>query len=149
MEIIKNKKAYFDYEIIKKYQAGIVLSGNEIKSIRQKELTISESFVRVNYKGEPFIYNLYIKEYINAHKANIIDTTRARKLLLNKKEIKYIKAETTQKGLTIVPLRITIVFGKAKVEIAIVRGRKNHDKRQVLKERDQKREMDKQIKGRV
>lgn len=149
MEIIKNKKAYFDYEIIKKYQAGIVLSGNEIKSIRQKELTISESFVRVNYKDEPFIYNLYIKEYKNAHKANIIDTTRARKLLLNKKEIKYIKSETTQKGLTIVPLRITIIFGKAKVEIAIVRGRKNHDKRQVLKEKDQKREMDKQIKGRV
>jgi len=138
---IQNKKARFEYEILDKYVAGIVLTGTEIKSIRQSKARITESFCEFNDKGELFIVNMYIEEYIYGHQFNHKPKSE-RKLLLNKRELRKLKRDVEAKGNTIVPLRLFLnEKGLAKLEIALAKGKKTHDKRETLKERDTKRDL--------
>ena len=138
---ILNKRAKFDYEILDKYTAGIVLTGTEIKSIRLGKASIAESFCEFN-NHELFLINATIEEYLYGthynHKAK-----SERKLLLNRKELKKLEKDSDNKGLTIVPLRLfTNEKGLAKIEIALCRGKKNYDKRETLKEKDTQRDLD-------
>ncbi|WP_320814970.1 SsrA-binding protein SmpB [Flavobacterium sp.] len=138
---ILNKRARFDYEILDKYNAGIVLTGTEIKSIRLGKASIAESFCEF-HNLELFLINTTIEEYLYGthynHKAK-----SERKLLLNKKELKKLHKDSDNKGLTIVPLRLyTNEKGMAKIEIALCKGKKNYDKRETMKENDSKREID-------
>uniref|UniRef100_UPI00404A2998 SsrA-binding protein SmpB n=1 Tax=Flavobacterium sp. TaxID=239 RepID=UPI00404A2998 len=138
---ILNRRARFDYEILDKYNAGIVLTGTEIKSIRLGKASIAESFCEFS-NNELFVINATIEEYLYGthynHKAK-----SERKLLLNKKELKKLEKDNQNKGLTIVPLRLyTTDKGLAKLEIALCKGKKNYDKRESLKEQDSKRDID-------
>lgn len=147
---ILNKRARFEYEILEQIQAGIVLSGTEIKSLRQSKASIAESFCEFNEKSELFLINSTIEEYAFGTHYNHRPKTE-RKLLLNKKELKKWHKEVKNSGLTIVPLRLFInENGLAKVEVALVRGKKLYDKRQTIKDRDNKRNLDrikKEFKG--
>ena len=138
---ILNKRARFDYEILDRYTAGIVLAGSEIKSIRLGKASIAESFCEFQ-NGELFAINTNIEEY--AFSRNFSHTPKSeRKLLLNKKELKSLEKSVQNKGLTIIPLRLfTNEKGLAKLEIGLGRGKKNYDKRETMKERDTKRDLD-------
>jgi SsrA-binding protein len=138
---ILNKRARFDYEIIETYTAGIVLAGSEIKSIRLGKASIAESFCE--FQGhELFAINTNIEEY--AYSRSFSHTPKSeRKLLLNKKELKSLLKSVQNKGLTIIPLKLfTNEKGIAKLDIGLARGKKNYDKRETMKERDDKRAMD-------
>ncbi|MCV6629282.1 MAG: SsrA-binding protein SmpB [Flavobacteriaceae bacterium] len=139
---IKNKKARFEYELLDTLVAGIVLSGTEIKSIRLSKASISESFCEFNEAGELFVINMHIDEYFNGGYSN--HRPRAeRKLLLNKRELKKWLKEVRNTGITIVPLRLFLnEKGLAKLEIALARGKKLYDKRETIKDRDNKRNLD-------
>ena len=138
---ILNKRAKFDFEILDKYSAGIVLTGTEIKSIRLGKASITESFCEF-HEGELFVINSNIEEYLYGTHYNH-KTKSERKLLLNKKELKKLNKDSENKGLTIVPLRLfTNEKGLAKLEIALCRGKMNYDKRESLKEQDTKRDLD-------
>ncbi len=139
---IKNKKAKFEYELLDKYVAGIVLTGTEIKSIRMSKASIAESFCEFNDRGELFVVNMYIEEY--AYGTHYNHKPRStRKLLLNKKELKKLEKEVKNTGLTIVPLRLFINDkGFAKLEIFLAKGKKLYDKRDTIKDRDNKRNLD-------
>jgi SsrA-binding protein len=135
---IKNKKARFEYEILDKYIAGIKLTGTEIKSIRESKARITESFCEFNEEGELFVVNMFIEEYLYGHSYNHSPKSE-RKLLLNKSELKKLQKEVQNVGLTIVPLRLFLTEkGWAKLEIALCRGKKIYDKREVIKDRDNK-----------
>jgi SsrA-binding protein len=138
---IKNKQAYFEYNIIEKFVAGIMLTGTEIKSIRQSKASIKEAYCVV-VKEEVFIRNMTINEYEKGGHYNH-EPKRDRKLLLNRKEISKLSKGIEQKGFTIVPLHLFLSEkGLAKIEIALAQGKKLHDKRDSLKEKDVKRELD-------
>ena len=139
---IKNKRAKFEYEILDTYTAGIVLSGTEIKSIRNSRASIAESFCEFNDKEELFVINMTIEEY--SHGTHYNHRPKAeRKLLLNRRELKNLQKDVSTKGLTIVPLRLYInENGLAKLEIALVRGKKLYDKRDSIKDRESKRRLD-------
>jgi len=139
---IQNKKARFEYEILDKYSAGIVLTGSEIKSIRQSKASIAESFCEFNEQGELFVVNMSIEEY--SHGSHYNHKPKAeRKLLLNKRELKKLEKEVKNTGLTIVPLRMYInEKGFAKLDIALAKGKKLYDKRDTIKDRDNKRDLD-------
>ena len=139
---IQNKRARFEYEILDEYIAGIVLSGTEIKSIRNSKASITESFCEFNEKGELFAVNMFIEEYAFGTRFNH-RPRGSRKLLLKKRELKKLNREVKNTGLTIVPLKLFINNkGFAKITIALARGKKLFDKRETLKERDNKRDMD-------
>jgi SsrA-binding protein len=139
---IKNKKARFEYEILDKYIAGIQLTGTEIKSIRESKARITESFCEFNEKGELFAINMFIEEYLYGHSYNHSPKSE-RKLLLNKGELKKLQKEVQNVGLTIIPLKLFLTDkGWAKLEIALCKGKKNYDKREVIKDRDSKRDID-------
>ena len=139
---IQNKKARFQYEILDKYTAGIVLTGTEIKSIRNSRASIAESFCEFNEKGELFVINMTIEEYIYGTYYNHKPKAE-RKLLLNKKELKKLLKEVQNTGLTIIPLRMFInEKGYAKLDIALAKGKKLYDKRETIKDRDNKRDLD-------
>ena len=139
---IQNKKARFEYEILDKYIAGIQLTGTEIKSIRQSKARINESFCEFNERGELFIVNMYIQEYMFGHHFNN-NPKSERRLLLNKRELRSLKKDVEAKGNTIVPLKLFINDrGFAKLEIALAKGKQTHDKRNVIKDRDSKRNLD-------
>ena len=138
---ILNKKARFAYEILDKYTAGIVLTGTEIKSIRSSKASIAESFCEFNDKGELFVINMTIEEYAFGNYYNHRPKAE-RKLLLNKKELKSLHKDIQTKGLAIIPLRLYInENGYAKLEIALAKGKQTHDKRNVIKDRDNKRDL--------
>jgi len=138
---IKNKKAKFEFEILDKYTAGIVLSGTEIKSIRTSKASISESFCEFNDQGELFIINMTIEEYVYGNYYNHRPKAE-RKLLLNKRELRKLEKEVKNVGLTIVPLRLFINdSGFAKLDIALAKGKKLYDKRDTIKDRDNKRNL--------
>lgn len=142
---IKNKKASFEYHILETFTAGIKLLGTEIKSIREAKANISDAFCTF-INGELYIRNLHISEYSHGSFYNH-EAKRDRKLLLTKKELKKLVVKGEDKGLTIIPLRIFISQrGFAKLEIALAQGKKAFDKRESIKERDVKREMDKAMK---
>lgn len=139
---IKNKKARFEYEILDKYTAGIVLSGTEIKSIRQSKASIAESFCEFNDLGELFIVNMTIEPYSHGTFYNHKPKAE-RKLLLNKRELRKLQKDLQAKGLTIVPLLLFLNDkGLAKLEIALAKGKKLFDKRESIKDRDNKRDLD-------
>ncbi len=139
---IQNKKAKFQYEILDKYTAGIVLSGTEIKSIRNSKASIAESFCEFNDRGELFVVNMTIEEYKYGTHYNHRPKAE-RKLLLNKRELKKLNKEVQNTGLTIIPLRLFInENGLAKLVIALAKGKKLYDKRDTIKDRDNKRNLD-------
>ena len=142
--IANNKKARHDYFIEDTYEAGIVLTGTEIKSIRQGKVSIKESFAKVE-KGEVIIYGMNISPYEFGNRYNV-DPLRPRKLLLNKREIQKLIGYTTLEGLTLVPLKIYINDrGRAKLELAVARGKKDYDKRNTIAKRDADRRMQQAI----
>ncbi|MFM1879547.1 MAG: SsrA-binding protein [Bacteroidota bacterium] len=139
---IKNKRARFDYEILDTYVAGIVLTGTEIKSIRNGKASISESFCEFNDGGELFVINMTVEEYSHGTHYNHLPKA-ARKLLLNKRELKKLDREVRTTGLTIVPLNLFVnEKGLAKLKIALARGKKLYDKRETLKSRETNRQLD-------
>jgi len=138
---IKNKRAYFDYEIIEKFVAGIVLSGSEIKSIRQGRVSLSDSYCFI-HEGQMYVKGMQISEYKFASYNNHIPA-RDKKMLLEKKEIKRLDRKTRETGNTIVALRLFIAeSGYAKLEIGLAKGKKQYDKRETIKRKDAKRQMD-------
>ena len=139
---ILNKKAKFQYEILDKYTAGIVLTGTEIKSIRDSKASIAESFCEFNDRGELFVINMTIQEYMYGNYYNHKPKAE-RKLLLNRRELKKLEKEVNTSGLTIIPLRLFInEKGLAKLDIALAKGKKLYDKRETIKDRDNKRNLD-------
>ncbi len=137
---IRNKKANFEFEFMDTYVAGLVLKGTEIKSIREAKVSLTEAFC-VFFEDELFIRQMHIAPYSMASSYNHV-AIRDRKLLLQKKELIKLQTKSQEKGLAIIPVRIFINDrGQAKLEIALARGKKNHDKRQDLKEKDAKREL--------
>jgi len=137
---IKNRQAGFEYELIDKYVAGIVLTGTEIKSIREGKVNLQDGYCYIN-NGEVYVKGVNITPYAQGTHYNH-EATRERKLLLKKSEIKKLDGKVEEKGLTLVPLRLFINDrGFAKLEIAVARGKKLHDKRDSIKERDAKREL--------
>ena len=139
---IKNKRARFDYEILDTYTAGIVLGGTEIKSIRLGKANLSQSFCEFNDKGELFVVNMQVDEYSHGSYYNHKPKAE-RKLLLNKRELKKLRKEVTTSGLTIIPLNLFINDrGLAKVNIGLAKGKKLYDKRDTIKDRDTKRQLD-------
>lgn len=139
---IKNKRARFEFEIVDTYTAGIVLSGTEIKSIRSSKASIAESFCEFNDAGELFVINMTIEEYLYGNYYNHKPKAE-RKLLLNRRELKKLQKDVQAKGLTIVPLSLFInEQGFAKLEIALAKGKKLYDKRDNIKDRDVKRDLD-------
>jgi len=138
---IKNKRARFDYEILDKFTAGIVLGGTEIKSIRLGKASLSQSFCEFNDSGELFVINMQIDEYSHGSYYNHKPKAE-RKLLLNKRELKKLRREVTTSGLTIVPLNLFLNDrGLAKINIALAKGKKLYDKRDTIKDRDNKRDL--------
>jgi len=139
---INNKRARFDYELLETFEAGLVLGGTEIKSIRQSKARITESFCEFNDRGELFIVNMNIDPYSHGSFYNHKPTAE-RKLLLQKKELKKLFKEVTKDGLTIVPLKLYINDkGWAKLSVALARGKKNYDKSETIKDRENKRNLD-------
>ena len=139
---IRNRKAKFQYEIIDKYTAGIKLAGSEIKSIRQGKASIAESFCEFNDHGELFVINMTIEEYSHATHFNHRPKSE-RKLLLHKRELRKLEKEVKNSGLTIIPLQVFISEnGYAKMVIGLAKGKKLFDKREDIKDRDNKRRLD-------
>jgi SsrA-binding protein len=143
--IAKNKKALFNYEILESYEAGISLLGSEVKSIREGRVSLKESYAEVR-DGEVFLLSCHISPYPPANRLNH-DPLRERKLLLHRREIKRLLGKIKEKGLTLVPIKIMISSrGMVKVELALARGKKVHQKREVIRERDRDREMQAEMK---
>ncbi len=142
--IANNKKAYFDYFIEDKFEAGIALHGTEVKSLRMGKCSLKESFLRIE-KGEMYIYNMHISPY---EKGNIFnkDPLRVRKLLMHKYEINKIAGQLVLKGYTLVPLQIYFKGSLVKVEVGLARGKKLYDKREEIAKKDQRREAEKDFK---
>ena len=141
--VAQNKKAYHDYFILDTYEAGIELQGTEIKSIRKGSVNLKDSFIRIR-NDEAFIDNMHIAPYEQGNRFNH-EPLRQRKLLLHKKEIKKLQKELKENGLTIVPTKLYFNTSKLKVEIALAIGKKLYDKRQDLKEKDSKRDIEKAL----
>lgn len=138
---IRNKRAKFDFEILDTYTAGILLTGTEIKAIREAKAHINEAFCQMT-KNELFVVNMHISEYTFGTHYNHVPN-QPRKLLLNRRELKQIKRKIIEKGLTIIPIRLFLnERGLAKLEIAVARGKKTHDKRKSLQDKDTQRELD-------
>ena len=142
--IANNKKAYHDYFIEEKYEAGISLAGTEVKSLRMGRCSIKEAFIRIEH-DEVFVYNMHISPY---EKGNIFnkDPLRVRKLLLHRQEIRKIQGHITQKGYTIVPLSVYFSGSLVEVEIGLAKGKKLYDKRQDIAKKDQRREAERKFK---
>ena len=144
--VARNRKARHEFEILDTYEAGLELRGPEVKSLRAGEVSFRAAFARVS-AGEVWLHNLHISPYEAANRFNV-DPVRARRLLLNRQEIRQIAVKTEEKGLTLVPLEIYFSRGYAKVQLAVGRGKKLHDKRETLKRRQQDREARRAMEGR-
>ena len=144
--IANNKKAYFDYFILEKFDAGIELFGTEVKSIRMGHCSVKESFIKID-KGQMYVLNMHINPY---ERGNIFnkDPLRVRKLLMHKLEIRKLSSKLQEKGLTLVVLSVYLKSGLVKVEVGLAKGKKNYDKRESLAKKDQKREIEHEIKRR-
>jgi SsrA-binding protein len=146
MVISTNRKANFEYYIISTFEAGIVLVGSEVKSVRAGHTNLKDSFITFSKNGEAFIKNMHISEYKDAH-FDKVDEKRSRKLLLNKHEIKKLQQKVTEKGFTCVPLKIYLKNNLIKIEIALAKGKHTYDKKETLAKRDIERDMQRQIKS--
>lgn len=143
-EIVKNKKALFNYELLEKYEAGIVLLGTEVKALRERAVNMSDSYASFK-NGELFIVNMHISPY-NFGNRNNHESLRKRKLLMKKREIKRLFGKVKEQGLTLIPISLYFSKGKVKVELALAKGKKLHDKRETLKRKTLDREMERYIK---
>lgn len=145
--VANNKKAYHDYFIEEKYEAGIVLHGTEVKSLRMGKCSIKEAFIRIE-NGEVYVYGMHISPY---EKGNIFnkDPLRIKKLLLHKQQIRKLIGNSAEKGYTLVPLQVYFNNGRAKIEVGLAKGKKLYDKRQDIAKKDQKREAEKELKIRL
>ena len=142
--VANNKKAYHDYFIEEKYEAGLVLHGTEVKSLRMGKCSIKEAFIRIE-NGEVYVYGMHISPY---EKGNIFnkDPLRIKKLLLHKQQIRKLIGNSAEKGYTLVPLQVYFNNGRAKIEIGLAKGKKLYDKRQDIAKKDQRREAEKEFK---
>ncbi len=146
-DLAVNRKAFHDYEIEETLEAGLALVGSEIKSVREGRVNLRESYVKVE-RGEAWLLNAHISPYPQAGTHFNHEPFRSRKLLLHSNQILYLHGKVAQKGLTIVPIRIYLVRGRAKLEIALAKGRKLYDKRDALAEREAEREIARVVKSR-
>lgn len=137
--VATNRRARFDYEIVDTWEAGIQLTGPEVKSLRDGRANLGDAFAAV-HRGEVWLEKLHISAYEPATRANPSDPQRRRKLLLHRREIDRLDGRISEKGLTLVPLTIYFLRGRAKVELALARGKHRHDKRETLRRREQDRE---------
>ena len=145
--IAENRKAYHDYFIENDYEAGISLLGAEVKSIRQKEVSLEGSFVRVE-NGRAYLYNMHVKPYA-FNSAAELDPVRPRQLLLTKKELRKLAAQADIKGYALIPLEVYFKNGWAKLKLAVAKGKHLFDKRQSIKKRDLNREMEQTFKNKI
>ena len=144
--VAENRKARHDYHIHETFEAGIVLTGTEVKSLRAGKANLKDSYARIE-SGEIMLHNMHISPYEQGNRFNH-EPLRTRKLLMHRREINKLIGQTKEKGYTLAPLKIYFVRGKAKLELALVTGKKLHDKRQDMAERDAKREMDRHLRDR-
>jgi SsrA-binding protein len=142
--VASNRKARHDYEILDTYEAGIALQGSEVKSVRDGKVQLRDSYARVD-GGEVWVFGMHVSPWVFATGFGAHDPDRRRKLLLHRREIAELAARTSQEGLTLVPLSVYFVDGRAKVELGLARGRKTYDKRHALAERDAAREMSRAV----
>jgi len=143
--VTTNRKAFHDYNIFEKFVAGIVLTGTEIKSIRNNAINLKDSFCKID-EGELFLYNCHISHYDNGNRYNH-EEKRTRKLLLTKKEILKISQKIKKDGYTVIPLEVFFVKGLAKVEIGLAKGKKLYDKREDMVKKEQKRDIERMTKN--
>lgn len=143
--VARNRKALHEYHVLETFEAGLVLTGPEVKSVRAGRVNLADSFARVE-NGEVWFYGVHISPYDPASRWNA-DPTRRRKLLLHRREIRRLIGAVNEKGLTLVPLDLYFRRGYAKVTLALARGKKLHDKREALKERAVRREMEREFRG--
>ncbi len=141
--VATNRKARFEYFLLEHYEAGLSLQGSEIKSIRAGQISLAEAYVKVD-EHEAFLMEAHIAPYVQANRFNH-DPRRPRRLLLNKREIRELWDAVRQKGVTIIPTRVYLKAGRAKLEIAIAKGKKLHDKREAIARRDQEREQGREM----
>lgn len=144
--VARNRRARFDFDLLEKVEAGIVLTGTEVKSLRTGKASLEEAYAGLD-RGEVWLYGCDIPEYLQANRMNH-KPKRPRKLLLHRSEIQKIASKSTEKGLTLVPLQIYFKDGIAKVEICVAKGRKTFDKREAIKKQDDRREMDRVVRRR-
>jgi SsrA-binding protein len=144
-DLVSNRKAYHNYEILESFEAGIVLLGTEIKSLRSHGGSLNEAYATVKHDGQLWLVHSYIAPYKFGSSYNH-EETRERKLLMHKQEILKLKKAVSEKGLTIIPLAFFLKKGLVKVKIALGRGKKSHDKRRAIKEKEEKRSMQKFLK---
>ena len=146
MKLAQNKKAKFDYELLETIEAGLVLTGQEVKSVRDGGAKLLGSFVSF-HNGEAYISNMHISKYKHAGNMGDYDPSGSRKLLLTQKEIAYLRGKSQEKGLTIVPISLYTRGRRIKMELAVARGKKKHDKRRAIKDREQKRKIQQYLRG--
>lgn len=146
-QITKNKKAYHDYEIEATYEAGIVLQGSEVKSLRQGKANLADSYAHI-HNAEVYLRNCHISPYDHGGYSNH-EPMRERKILLHKREIKKLIGKIKERGYTLIPLKMYFVKGKAKVLLGLARGKRLADKRQDIKERDLRRDMEREFKDKL
>ena len=144
--IAQNKKARHDYFVEDTYEAGLVLTGTEIKSVRAHTVQLVDSYVQIK-NGEAWVHNMHVAEFKGGNRFNHVPD-RARKLLLHKKEISALQGSASQAGYSLIPLKVYLRNGYAKLLVGVCKGKKNYDKRQDLKEKDAKRDIDKAMKSR-
>ncbi|MCZ7526736.1 MAG: SsrA-binding protein SmpB [Acidimicrobiia bacterium] len=142
--VIRNRRARHDYEVLDTFECGIVLRGAEVKSLRDSRANLQDSYARVE-GGEVWLHGMHVSPY--AFSRGELDPVRRRKLLLHRREIEELARRTQEKGLTLVPLQVYFTDGRAKVELALARGRRRYDKRQAIAERDARREAERALKG--
>ena len=141
--VATNRKARHEYHIEDTYQAGMVLTGTEIKSVRAGRVNLQDSYARLE-EGEVWLHHVHISPYEQGNRYNV-DPLRRRKLLLHRGEIRRLAGRTAEKGLTLVPLRVYLARGYAKVQLGLARGKRQYDKRQAIAERDQRREQEREL----
>jgi SsrA-binding protein len=144
--VATNRKAFHNFDILETYEAGLVLRGTEVKSLRESQVNFKDCYAAID-KGEAWLIGCHISPYHHGTDANH-DPERTRKLLLNQREIKRLVGKVAERGLTIVPLRLYFKSGRAKVELGLARGKKLHDKRATIRERDERRELAKEARER-
>jgi len=141
---IRNRRARYDYHVLDSFECGIVLEGSEVKSIRNGRANLQDGYARID-GGEVWLHGMHVSPY--EFSRGDLDPVRPRKLLLHRKEIDELTRATAEKGVTLVPLRVYFKDGRAKVELAVARGKRTYDKRRAIAERDAKREADRAMKG--
>lgn len=144
--IVDNRRARHEYHLLDRWEAGLVLTGTEVKSLRDGKSTLQQAYADVR-EDEAWLFGLHIPEYHQGNRANH-EPDRPRKLLLHRREIERIHAQLREKGLTIVPTRVYFKGGRVKVELALARGKELHDKRRAIADRDAKRQIDRELKSR-